>query len=347
MLKVFDNTVMLVQKNVPLQSLNSFHIAATAHSLARITSVEQAQALLRDPEWAGVSKRVLGGGSNLLLTADVTSLVLKVDIKGIRLVQATEDAFVVEAGAGELWHDLVAWTLAQGYGGLENLAMIPGTVGAAPVQNIGAYGLELHSRFLSLDAVDLPSGHLFSLTAEQCGFGYRDSVFKHGCHALIVRVRLRLPRPWTPVLGYADIRHQMTLHGCDRPDAKQMGDWVCDIRRAKLPDPDVTGNAGSFFKNPVVTSAQWAGLVAGHPRLVHYPQADGSIKLAAGWLIDTCGWRGQTLGAAGVHDQHALVLINRRHGHASGTDVLRLAHAIQASVQQRFGILLEIEPAVW
>jgi len=337
---------MLVQKNVPLQSLNSFHIAATAHTLARITSVEQAQALLRDPEWAGVPKWVLGGGSNLLLTADIAPLVLKVDIKGIRLVQTTTDAFVVEAGAGELWHDLVAWTLAQGYGGLENLAMIPGTVGAAPVQNIGAYGVELHSRFLSLDAVDLQSGRLFSLNAAQCGFGYRDSVFKHDCHALIVRVRLRLPKTWTPVLNYADIRHQMALHGSEQPEAKQIYDWVCDIRRAKLPDPDIMGNAGSFFKNPVVTPAQLACLVAQYPRLVHYPQPDGSIKLAAGWLIDTCGWRGQSMGAAGVHDQHALVLINRRHGHASGADVLRLAHAIQASVQERFGILLEIEPVV-
>ncbi len=354
---------MLVEKNVPLQPYNTFHIVAKAHQLVRIRSQDDVLAVLNDPQWAGVAKFVLGGGSNLVLTGDVKPLVLKVEVSGRRLVEETAKSFIVEAGAGENWHDFVAWTLTQGYPGLENMALIPGTVGASPVQNVGAYGVELQDRFDSLDAMDLHTGELMTLNAAQCAFGYRDSVFKHGGtdssgraslglkdRALILRVRFALPKVWKPVLGYADIEKKMAEHHCTAPTAQQLFDWVCAIRRAKLPDPAVIGNAGSFFKNPSVSAEQCADIIARDPKVVHYRMDDGSVKLAAGWLIDSCGWRGKTVGQAGVYERQALVLVNRGPGTdgqgATGGEVMTLAKAIQTSVYERFGIMLEPEPVV-
>jgi len=355
---------MLVEKNVPLQPLNTFHIVARAQALARVRGEADVLALLADPDWGVEPKFVLGGGSNVVLTGDVKPLVLKVEIPGRRLVQETVKAFIVEAGAGENWHDFVTWTLDQGWPGLENMALIPGTVGASPVQNIGAYGVELQDRFDSLDAIDLQTGQVFTLNAAQCGFGYRDSVFKHGTttpvgphrllglkdRALILRVRFCLPKVWKPVLGYADLERKMAETGIQQPTARQIYDWVCEVRRAKLPDPDVLGNAGSFFKNPTVTPEQCADIIARDPKVVHYQLDDGRIKLAAGWLIDSCGWKGKTVGQAGVYEKQALVLVNRgtglEGGGATGGEVMTLAKAIQTSVYERFGILLEPEPVV-
>lgn len=357
---------MLVEKNVPLQPYNSFHIVAKAFSLVRVASARDVLQLVGDPELARAPKFVLGGGSNIVLTGDVKALVIKVEIKGRRLLRETEKGYLIEAGAGEDWHQFVAWTLEQGYAGLENLALIPGTVGASPVQNIGAYGLELQDRFASLDAVDLRSGHQFTLDAAQCGFGYRDSVFKHlpagvsdapepgGAapspgfglkdQVLITQVRFFLPKPWRPELGYADLEKKMHDSGNQTPDARQIFDWVCAVRAAKLPDPRLIGNAGSFFKNPSVTPEQCADIIAREPRIVHYPMADGAIKLAAGWLIDACGWKGKSVGNAAVYERQALVLVNR--GGATGGEVMTLAGAIQTSVYERFGIMLEPEPVV-
>ena len=344
---------MLVEKNAPLEAFNSFHIVAKAHTLAHITSEADVRELMSDPQWAQTPKFVLGGGSNIVLTGDVKPLVLKVEIRGCRVVDETAKAVVLEAGGGENWHDLVLWAVQQGHYGLENMALIPGTVGAAPVQNIGAYGVELQDRFESLDAIDLQTGNTFTLNAAQCAFGYRDSVFKHGGggasmglkdRALILRVRFSLPKPWKPVLGYADIEKKMAEHGCSQPTAQQLFDWVCAIRRAKLPDPGVLGNAGSFFKNPTVTTEQCADIIERDPKVVHYRMLDGSVKLAAGWLIDSCGWRGKTVGQAGVYEKQALVLVN--HGGATGGEVMTLAKAIQTSVYERFGIVLEPEPVV-
>jgi len=355
---------MLVEKNTPLQAFNTFRIVARAQALARISSEADVLALLADPEWADQPKFVLGGGSNVVFTGDVKPLVLKVEIAGKRLVGETAKAFIVEAGAGEAWHDFVAWTLQQGWPGLENLALIPGTVGASPVQNVGAYGVELQDRFDSLDAIDLQTGQVFTLNAAQCAFGYRDSVFKHGGtvttggqqtlglkdRALILRVRFALPKAWKPVLGYADIEKKMAEYQCLEPTPQQLFDWVCAIRRAKLPDPALIGNAGSFFKNPTVTVEQCADIIARDPKVVHYHLADGSVKLAAGWLIDSCGWKGKSVGQAGVYEKQALVLVNRGAGvdgnGATGGEVMTLAKAIQTSVYERFGILLEPEPVV-
>ncbi len=345
---------MNARQNVALQPYNTFGIVAKAHTLVQIATEADVQQVLADTTLARQPRLVLGGGSNIVLTGDVKPLVLKVEIMGRRLVEETPRAWIVEAGAGENWHGLVDWTLAQGYPGLENLALIPGTVGAAPVQNIGAYGVELQDRFASLDAIDLETGKSFTLDAAQCAFGYRDSVFKHVAsdarhfglagRALITRVRFHLPKPWKPVLGYLDLEKKIAETGVHTPSARQIFDWICAIRSAKLPDPRVIGNAGSFFKNPTVTPDQCADIIARDPRVVHYPMPDGSVKLAAGWLIDACGWRGKSVGNAGVYEKQALVLVNR--GGATGGEVVTLAKAIQTSVYERFGILLEPEPVV-
>ncbi|MCA3237456.1 MAG: UDP-N-acetylmuramate dehydrogenase [Curvibacter sp.] len=348
---------MVVENNAPLQPHNTLHIVARAQTLVRVSCEADLAAVLADPVLARSPKFVLGGGSNVVLTGDVKALVLKVEIAGRRLVDDTPKAWIVEAGAGENWHDIVTWTLAQGWPGLENLALIPGTMGGAPVQNIGAYGVELQDRFESLDAFDLHSGRSFTLDAGQCGFGYRDSVFKHAAgvsgmgmagRAVITRVRLRLPKPWKPELGYLDLQRRRAEVGVPHPTALQIYDWVCDIRRAKLPDPSRIGNVGSFFKNPTVTPEQCADIIARDPGIVHYPMPDGSFKLAAGWMIDACGWKGKSIGQAGVYEKQALVLVNRGGGEtgATGGEVMTLAKAIQTSVYERFGILLEPEPVV-
>jgi UDP-N-acetylmuramate dehydrogenase len=349
---------MFVETQYPLQAHNSFGISAKAQRLVCIRDEADIDAVLADAELAAAPKFVLGGGSNIVLTGDVKPLVLKMEMRGKRLVAETDKAWIVEAAAGEKWHDLVAWTLEQGWPGLENMALIPGTVGASPVQNIGAYGVELQDRFHELDAVELSSGQRFSLNAAQCAFGYRDSVFKHTSsgpndlglagRAIITRVRFHLPKQWKPVLGYLDLERKMAETGISQPTAQQIFEWVCAIRKAKLPDPAVIGNAGSFFKNPTVTQEQCDDIIAREPKVVHYLLDDGRIKLAAGWLIDACGWKGKTVGNAGVYEKQALVLVNvggTEHP-CTGGEVMTLAKAIQTSVYERFGIRLEPEPVV-
>jgi UDP-N-acetylmuramate dehydrogenase len=335
-----------IQHRASLREHNTFGLPAVAATLVRITSDADVRRVVDHPEFGLAPKFILGGGSNVVLTRDVAAVVLKVEVPGVRLVSETPDAWIVEAGAGESWHSLVEWTVQHGCPGLENLALIPGTVGAAPVQNIGAYGVELKDRFESLDAVDLVTGRSVTLGPDECRFGYRDSVFKGllAGKSLITRVRFRLPRPWQPVLGYLELERRMAETGNAAPDARTVFDWICAIRRAKLPDPAVIGNAGSFFKNPVVSEEQCRDIIGRDPEIVHYPMPDGSVKLAAGWLIDACGWKGKTVGRAGVYEKQALVLVNR--GGASGAEVVTLARAIQESVYGRFGIRLEPEPVI-
>ncbi len=339
-----------VTTRASLREHNSFGLPAVARTLIRLRSEADVRRVVDHPEYGVAPKFVLGGGSNVVLTRDLDSVVLKVEIPGRRLVREEADAWIVEAGAGEPWHAFVAWTLDQGWPGLENLALIPGSTGAAPVQNIGAYGVELKDRFEALDAVDLVTGRNVTLNAAACRFGYRDSVFKQAGFgglagkSVITRVRFRLPKPWQPVLGYLDLERKMADTGNHAPDARTVFNWICAIRRAKLPDPAVIGNAGSFFKNPVVTEEQCRDIIGRDPEIVHYPMPDGTVKLAAGWLIDACGWKGKTVGRAGVYDKQALVLVNR--GGASGAEVVTLARAIQESVYGRFGIRLEPEPII-
>jgi len=279
------------------------------------------------------------------LTRDMDGVVIQVALRGKELAAEDAEAFYVQAAAGEKWDDLVQWTLEQGYPGLENLARIPGSVGAAPIQNIGAYGIELAQRFQELEAFDPKGGELVRLDAAACGFGYRDSLFKSRfAHLIVTHVTLRLPKVWKPVLHYGELKGVLAAEGTDTPTPRQVARVVAAIRREKLPDPAEVGNAGSFFKNPLVSSDHYARLLGQFPQIVGYRQDSGSYKLAAAWLIDQCGWKGRSMGRAGVHQRQPLVLVNR--GGATGAEVLALAGAISESVHSRFGVGLETEVIV-
>lgn len=336
--------VALIPTAQDLTRLNTLGLASRADAFVTLDDPAQLPALSELARQAD-SLLVLGGGSNVVLPQRVPGLVAQVAFRGVRLLEARSDAWLVEAAGGENWHRFVETCVHNGWAGLENLALIPGMVGAAPVQNIGAYGVEFEERFHSLTAWDVPAGRLVEMRAADCRFAYRDSAFKHDAPGrwIIVSVRFALPRPWRPVLGYPDLqRHARLAQGT--PTARDIFDAVCEIRRAKLPDPAVTGNAGSFFKNPIVAASVRDSLVTQFPGLVSYAQPDGRYKLAAGWLIDQCGWKGRALGAAGVHDRQALVLVNR--GGANAADIMGLAHAIQQAVAERYGVTLEPEPVV-
>jgi UDP-N-acetylmuramate dehydrogenase len=331
----------------PLQSCNTFGLEARARAYARITDPSQLGPILADPVLAAMPRLLLGGGSNVLLTGDVDGLVLHMCMQGREIVGRTSDHILIKAQAGENWHAFVRWTVEQGIGGLENLSLIPGTVGAAPIQNIGAYGAEIQDVFHSLTALDMDSGQTRVLVRAACRFGYRDSIFKHadGAALAILDVTFALPVHWTPNLRYAELANALlpqTGEGAPSLDSRAISDAVIAIRQAKLPDPAVIGNAGSFFKNPVVSGEQCAALLERFPKLVHHAQPDGSEKLAAGWLIDQCGWKGRSMGAAGVYEKQALVLVNR--GGATGADIVALAKAIQADVLARYGVTLVPEP---
>lgn len=316
-------------------------LPSRAHALVRYKSTGQL------PEISELAAQydkafVLGGGSNVILEPQISGLVVKVESRGVELL-SDGDEVVVEVQAGENWHKFVSHCVDQAWYGLENLALIPGTVGAAPVQNIGAYGVELDQRFHSLLAWDLGRARLVELGPRDCGFAYRDSIFKRSPAGqwLIVAVRLRLMRRWQPVLSYPVLAQAVAgLGGTATP--RQVFEAVCRIRQSKLPDPAVLGNAGSFFKNPIVDASAYERIRAIEPDVVAYPQDNGTYKLAAGWLIDRAGWKGRRLGPAGVHDRQALVLVN--HGGATACDIRRLADAIKADVQGRFGTTLEQEP---
>ncbi|WP_026349626.1 UDP-N-acetylmuramate dehydrogenase [Bordetella sp. FB-8] len=328
-----------------LTACNTLGLASHASACVVIERIGQLDAL-SELARCHASLLILGGGSNVVLPDRVPGLVARVALRGLCRVQEREDAWIVEAAAGEAWHDVVSACIAQGWDGLENLALIPGTVGAAPVQNIGAYGVELADRLDSVQAWHIPGRRMVHMTAADCRFAYRDSVFKraHPGEWLIVSVRLALPRPWRPVLDYPDLQRDAGLSAGAPPTARTIFDAVCRIRRAKLPDPATIGNAGSFFKNPLVDARAHDRLLARFPGLVSYVQSDGRYKLAAGWLIDQCGWKGRALGSAGVHDRQALVLVNR--GGAKADDVMALARAIQRDVMSRYGVKLDPEPVV-
>jgi UDP-N-acetylmuramate dehydrogenase len=330
-------------RDVDLSAFNTFALPAIARRLIRVKSAADARSFAANDHDA--PPLILGGGSNLLLAGGDIATVLKVEIPGRRKLGEDGDALLVEAGAGENWHDFVRWTLAAGWAGLENLSLIPGTAGAAPIQNIGAYGMEMAERFDSLDALDLTTGATRQFDAAACRFAYRESVFKHQPGRwLVTAVRFRLPRRWQPRLGYGELGGELAARGIASPTPRQVSDAIIAIRRRKLPDPAKLGNAGSFFKNPLVDTARCAALRANYPALPHYPQTNGQVKLAAGWLIEQCGWKGQRHGAAGCHAGQALVLVN--HGGATGADILALAAAIRSDVCARFGVDLEIEPVV-
>jgi UDP-N-acetylmuramate dehydrogenase len=327
-----------IRSDVSLRALNTFGIEARARHFATVTSTTDLQALQAESLYRQLPRFVLGGGSNVLFTRDVDRLVIHNAVAGIEVVRQDSMHAWVRVGAGEIWHDFVCWSVDRGWGGIENLALIPGRVGAAPMQNIGAYGVEMESSCESVEAVDLESGASRTFTHRDCEFGYRDSVFKHAARDCfcIVAVTFRLQKKPQLVTHYGDVRATLEAAGVQTPTVRDVAAAVERIRRAKLPDPERIGNAGSFFKNPVVTASELQALLAIHPDMPHWPQPGGGTKVPAAWLIERCGWKGRRSGHAGVHDRQALVLVN--HGGAQGHEILALSVAIQASVRARFGI---------
>ncbi|MFL1477499.1 UDP-N-acetylmuramate dehydrogenase [Pseudomonas grimontii] len=332
-----------VLAQVSLKPFNSFGIDVRAQLFAEAHSDADVREALAYAATQALPLLVIGGGSNLLLTQDIPALVLRMATQGIRVLQDDGVQVVIEAEAGEAWHPFVLWTLEQGFCGLENLSLIPGTVGAAPMQNIGAYGVEIKDVFAGLTALDRQTGELHDFSLEECNFAYRDSLFKHETGRwLILRVRFVLSRASHLKLDYGPVQQRLAGQGITEVTPSDVSRAICSIRSEKLPDPAVLGNAGSFFKNPLVSKAQAEELQALYPDLVAYPQADGQMKLAAGWLIDKAGWKGFRDGDAGVHTLQALVLVN--YGGATGHDIANLAQRIQRDIAERFKVELEMEP---
>ncbi|WP_445177394.1 UDP-N-acetylmuramate dehydrogenase [Pseudomonas sp. McL0111] len=332
-----------VQPQVSLKPFNSFGVDVRAQLFAEAHSDADVREALAYAVAHSVPLLVIGGGSNLLLTADISALVLRMATRGIRVISDDGNRVQIEAEAGEPWHPFVQHTLALGLAGLENLSLIPGTVGAAPMQNIGAYGVEIKDVFAGLTALDRQTGELRDFTLEECNFAYRDSLFKqHPGRWLILRVRFNLDRAAHLHLEYGPVRQRLTEQGIEQPTPTDVSRAICSIRSEKLPDPAVLGNAGSFFKNPLVSAALVEQIKAQHPDLVAYAQPDGQMKLAAGWLIERAGWKGFRDADAGVHKLQALVLVN--YGTATGLQLFDLAQRIQKDIAERFNVELEMEP---
>ncbi|AUX74144.1 UDP-N-acetylmuramate dehydrogenase [Erwinia pyrifoliae] len=321
-----------------LKPWNTFGIDAYANKISVADSIEALCQCWQQSVHQKEPVLLLGEGSNVLFLNDFHGQILINRIKGISITETT-DAWLLHAGAGENWHQLVETTLDKGLAGLENLALIPGCVGSAPIQNIGAYGVELEQVCEYVDIVSLDDGVCQRLSAAECQFGYRDSVFKHHYREgyAIVAVGFKLNKSWRPVLSYGDLRNLDPL----AVTPKQIFDAVCQMRRSKLPDPDITGNAGSFFKNPLVSAAIAAELHTRYPDIPQYPQKSGEVKLAAGWLIDRCSLKGFRVGGAAVHEKQALVLINT--GTATGQDIVDLARTVRQRVAEKFNVWLEPE----
>lgn len=335
--------MLTIQSNVSLKPYNTFGIDVTARYLVEVDSDQDIQTLLQLPDVQTLPKLILGGGSNLLLTQDFNGLVVKINLKGIETVKEDQNHVWLRAGAGESWHDFVMYSVEKGLGGIENLSLIPGTVGAAPMQNIGAYGVEIKDTFDRLEAVDIATGvkRIFSNT--DCHFGYRNSVFKNEAKGqyIITSVQFKLDKTPTLHLSYGDIQKTLEQMGVKEPTIKAVSDAVIKIRRSKLPDPAEIGNAGSFFKNPEITTTQFNSLKTQYPEIPGYVIDNETVKVPAGWLIEQCGWKGKRFGNIGVHARQALVLVN--YGGGKGLDIKQLSEKVQASVAEQFGIVLHTE----
>jgi UDP-N-acetylmuramate dehydrogenase len=335
---------MNIRHNVDLQAFNTFGLAVKATNFAAINSEDELEKLvlsgkLRDSKWM-----ILGGGSNLLFTRDFDGMILSMNIKGKNVVEETADELVLEGGAGENWHELVMHCVEMAWGGIENLSLIPGRLGAAPIQNIGAYGVELKDVFAYLDAMDMETGEVRRYQAEDCRFGYRDSVFKQELKGkvAILRVALRLRKQNHQIqVSYGAITAELKEMGVAEPGIGEVSQAVMNIRRSKLPDPAEIGNSGSFFKNPEVPTAFFESLKERFPDLPGYVISDTVTKIPAAWLIDRAGWKGKRFGNYGVHDKQALVLVN--HGGANGSDIYALSTKILDSVKEIYGVELERE----
>ncbi len=331
-------------ENRSLKPFNTFGIEATARYLTEAEEVLGLKKILVDEQFRAVPKLFLGGGSNVLFTKDYDGLVVLIKLKGIEKVKEDKTHQWIKAGAGVNWHQFVLYTIDQNLGGLENLSLIPGTVGAAPMQNIGAYGVEIKDTFDSLEALHLPTGELQTFTKADCRFGYRESIFKHALKGqyIITSVTFRLVRnPVTFNTSYGDIQKTLQERGINEPTLKAVSDAVIQIRQSKLPDPKEIGNAGSFFKNPIISQSHFSRLLTQHPDLPSYPAETGFVKIPAGWLIEQTGWKGVQVGNVGVHKRQALVLVN--YGHGSGAEIQHLSETIQAAVKHKFDVDLQVE----
>jgi UDP-N-acetylmuramate dehydrogenase len=333
-----------LNSNMGLKDRNTFGFESQAEFAYEVTTPEQLPDLMKSIQEQGLAWRVLGGGSNVILPAELPGATLLMNIAGQAILRSDDKSTLLSVGAGVNWHELVTWTLEQNLPGLENLALIPGTVGAAPIQNIGAYGVEIGEYIDSIEAFDTAAHAFVTLPRDACQFAYRDSYFKQHPHQMIVtKVVFKIPKAWTPRLQYADLAKQFA-NSTATPTAEEIYIAVCKIRTHKLPDPKVIGNAGSFFQNPIVPNSQYETLIVQFPQMVSYPDAPGQCKLAAGWLIDHCGFKGLTIGPVGVYKNQALVLVN--HGSGTAKDILGLAKTIQDKVHQEFGVRLLIEPNI-
>lgn len=329
---------MNIQQNISLKQYNTFGIDTNANRFVAVGSLSELKSILVDEK----DIFLLGGGSNMLLTKNIEALVIHLNLKGIVVNDTEKDVVYVTAEAGENWHDFVLWCISQNYGGLENLSLIPGNIGTSPIQNIGAYGVEIKDTFQQLEALEIATGKIKTFTHSDCKFGYRNSVFKNELKGkyIIINVTFKLTKNNHQInISYGDIKNH--LKDIEHPTLKDISDAVISIRQQKLPDPKEIGNSGSFFKNPVIGSVLFNSLQKKHAKMPHYVVSENEIKIPAGWLIEQCGFKGQRFGDAGVHSKQALVLVN--YGNASGQDIYNLAQNIRQKVKDTFGISLEIE----
>lgn len=338
---------MKIEENVSLKDYNTFGIEASAEYFTEINSEKELVELLLSPVFKGNKKLILGGGSNILFTGNFKGLVVKINISGIKTVSENADKIILEAGAGVVWNDLVNFAVDNNWGGLENLSLIPGTAGAAPMQNIGAYGQELKNVFYNLEGYFIENGRKKSFRPDECQFGYRESIFKYELKDkfIITKIRLSLRKNPSPDIFYGTVKSELEKLGIEHITVNDVRNVVCKIRREKLPDPAVSGNAGSFFKNPVIDEEDFLVLKNKFPEIVSFPAEDNKIKLAAGWLIEQCGWKGKRFGQTGIHEKQALVLVNL--GKASGKEILNVADNIKKSVRDKFGIVLTEEVNIY
>ncbi len=329
----------------PLLSLNTFGIQAEAKTCVFIEDIPQLQEAIK--QFSGNSKLILGGGSNVVLTQNIEAILMINRIKGLQIIHEDSEFVLLECGGGEIWHDTVMYTIANGWGGLENLSLIPGTVGAAPIQNIGAYGAELKDCFVQLSAVDLQSGAIRTFSQSECKFGYRESIFKHEVKGkyIITSVQFKLAKNPTIKTQYGDIQQTLLDWGITNPGVADVSKAVIHIRQSKLPNPAEIGNCGSFFKNPVIDVEHFNRLKLEFPTIKSFDAGPGKVKVPAGWLIETAGWKGFREGNYGVHEKQALVLVN--YGFATGMEIIQLAKRIQADILQKFQIHLEMEVNAW
>lgn len=335
---------MQIIENKPLEEYNTFHLKASARYFTEINSTNELSELLADPKWKETPRLILGGGSNVLFTQNVDALVIRIAIKGITIIREDQKSVEIKVGAGELWHNFVLYCVEHGYAGVENLSLIPGTVGAAPMQNIGAYGVEIKEVVKELEGIEIETGTIRRFTNEECQFGYRESIFKKELKGkyIITSVTFQLSKTPDFKISYGDIQKTLAANGVKEISIQRISEAVIQIRKSKLPDPAEIGNAGSFFKNPEIPTSEYEQLKARFSELPGYPTASPDFtKVPAGWLIEKAGWKGYKEGQAGVHAKQALVLVN--YGGATGNQIKELSEKVQASVWENFSIRLTPE----